>query len=224
MEVWLEEYLESEKYSGFQNNNLNLPNRRIQQIDWIPDNKYSVNLSYNQLSTLPDLHAYIEYLHLSNNKLVFLPLLPKRLVYLSIDGNPLRELPSLPKSLKVLRASFCSLTQLNELPKKLEYVYLGYNHLIKLPELAEGLHTLDIQYNDIYELPYLPDSLQILRLQGNPRLERYIGKKLPEVREMIKQLIASKRCRVYKEELMMVTWHPLRLQKWIDLGLDIDDM
>lgn len=224
MEKWLQEYLEDERNSAFQNDKLILPNRNITRIDWIPDNKYSINLSCNKLSELPTLHPYIGYLHLTNNCLTRLPLLPRRLMYLNVEGNPIQELPDLPKSLRVLRASYCALLELPSFPQRLESLYLGFNHIRVLPELPEGLDTLDIQENEIQELPYLPESLRILRLRGNPVLQNYYGKTVEQNRELVKRRIAKQRCSIFKEELMMVTWHPKRLWSWISQGLDPDDM
>lgn len=224
MEKWLQDYLEDERNSAFQNDKLVLPNRCIKQIDWIPDNKYSINLSYNKLVYLPSLHPYIAYLHLTNNMLTRLPLLPKRLMYLNVDGNPIQDLPDLPKGIRILRASYCALTRLPDLQRKLESLYVGFNHLSRLPELPEGLDTLDIQENTISELPYLPESLRVLRIKGNPGLQKYSGKSLEEIRELVKRRIAKERVWTFMEELMMVTWHPKRVTKMLSLGIDMDDM
>ncbi len=32
------------------------------------------------------------------------------------------------------------------------------------------------------------------------------------------------RCAVYKEELMAATWHPDRVMRWMEAGLDVEDM
>jgi Leucine-rich repeat (LRR) protein len=224
MEQWLQEYLESERDSMFQNNILALPNRNITKIDWIPDSKYSINLSFNRLEYLPILHPHIHSLSLSNNRLRVLPLLPRHLTYLNIEGNPLLELPDFPRTLRVLRASFCALKYIPEFPSKMEAIYLGFNHLKELPPLPEGLDFLDIQENDIETLPYLPESLRVFRFEKNPRLQNFVGKSVAEIREVVKQRIAKERCAMFKEELIMVTWHPRRIEKWLNLGVDIEDM
>ena len=224
MEPWLTEYLESVRDSGFQNDTLTLPNRNIRKIDWIPENKYSINLSFNQLEYLPALHSHIGYLSLKQNALTRLPLLPRKLMYLDVEGNPLLELPDFPKTLRVLRASYCHLTGLPEIPSKMEAIYAGFNDLKQLPELPDTLDTLDIQKNDIYELPYLPENLRILRFEDNPCLKKYEGKSLNQIRELVKRQIAKQRCHRFKEELMMVTWHPRRVEKWLHLGFDMGDL
>ena len=33
-----------------------------------------------------------------------------------------------------------------------------------------------------------------------------------------------KRCCMYKEELMMAAWAPRRIQRWLDMGYDLDLM
>lgn len=224
MEPWLVAYLESERDSMFQNNEFVLQNRRIHQIDWIPDNKYFINLSYNQLEVLPPLHAHIHTLHLTKNQLRYLPILPTRLEYLRIDGNPINQLPSLPPKLNVLNVNYCQLTELPTLPRSLEYMYVAYNLLTSLPELPDGLHTLDVEGNDLYELPYLPDSLRVLRISGNRKLLKYSGVPLQKIKFDIQKRIANQKCRQLKEELMMATWHPRRIERWLSLGMDIDEL
>lgn len=224
MQEWLQEYLESERDSMFQNETLSLPGRSIKEIDWLPENRYKINLSCNLLERLPTLHSYISYLILYNNKLYQLPVLPRRLRYLRVDGNPLTELPDLPQSLRVLQASFCRLLELPKLPANLEILNVSFNHLRELPPLPEGLYELDIRGNEIQELPYLPESLQLIRFGENPQLKSFLGCSLPVLREKIKRRIAKHRCSVFKEELMMKTWHPDRLWAWINAGFDPDDM
>ena len=206
MESWLREYLESESNSMFQNDTLALPNRRITKIDWIPENKYTINLSFNQLEALPTLHAYIQSLSLVNNRIRNLPLLPRRILYLNVDGNPLSELPDLPKTLRVLRASFCALKNVPSFPKNIESISLGFNHLTEIPELPEGLDSLDIQENQINRLPYLPDSLRVLNIDRNPGLQKYFGKSISQIRELVKQQIAIERCHLFKNELIRLTY------------------
>lgn len=224
METWLQEYLESERDSMFQNDSLNLPNRNITQIDWIPENRYSINLGYNKLRWLPNLHSHIGYLTLTNNQIQSLPLLPKRLMFLNIEGNPITELPDLPRGLNLLRASYCMLTSLPSLPRNLQYLHVAFNNLYRLPELPDGLIMIDIRENKIHELPYLPESLQQLMISGNPSLQKYFGKTLGQIRDAVKQRIAKERCRIFKEELMMVVWHPRRVEKLVMAGIDFEDM
>lgn len=224
MELWLQEYLESERDSMFQNNKLNLPNRNISKIDWIPENRYSINLSYNKLEYLPFLHADIDYLALRQNRLYSLPLLPKRLKYLDVQHNPIVELPDLPKKLLLLNTSYCHLKYLPALPQTLQILYASCNDLMELPELPESLETLEVYENKIRELPYIPDGLRHLYIENNPCHEKYKGKKLSEIRELVKRRIANERCAMFKEELLMVALHPKRVEKWLSLGLGLGDM
>jgi hypothetical protein len=34
----------------------------------------------------------------------------------------------------------------------------------------------------------------------------------------------KERCHIYKEELIQITMHPSRIQKYLDMGISIDDL
>ena len=34
----------------------------------------------------------------------------------------------------------------------------------------------------------------------------------------------TKRCKIYKEEIMMKAWHPTRMKMLYELGYDVEDM
>lgn len=224
MQIWLQELLESERDSMFQNETLNLQNRGIDRIDWIPTNRYRIILAHNHLRELPILHPHIKHLDIRGNLLSNLFLLPRNLQSLVISYNPIQCLPSLPKGLLSLQASYCYLTVLPGLPRKLEYLNLSFNHLQKLPDLPEGLQELQMQNNELLDLPWLPPSLRILRFEDNPHLSRYYGKSIEEIRQIICERIAKQRCHAIKEELLQVAWHPTRIDRWLAAGVSPEDM
>ncbi len=68
-----------------------------------------LNLSYNNLTSLPELPDSLEELFCDNNQLTSLPKLPKSLKKIICTYNQLTSLPELPDSLKEL---YCEGNQL----------------------------------------------------------------------------------------------------------------
>jgi len=103
----------------------------------------------------------VKVLNVSKNELVTLPYLSHHLQYLDVSYNMyLHELPELPEGLEVLRASNCALTALPALPQSLRYLYVNNNYLTELPELPPGLEVLYIFNNCIKNLTMLPKTIQ----------------------------------------------------------------
>jgi Leucine-rich repeat (LRR) protein len=224
MEQWLTEILESERDSMFQNDSLNLVKQNIYQIDWIPENRYRILLANNRLERLPTLHKHISHLDVRNNSLHVLPLLPRRLQWLSVCYNPITQLPDLPSKLKVLKANSCQLTELPEIPLKLEVLDVGYNHIRLLPPMPEGLDTLIVNNNLITDFSYLPTSLRVLTFYGNPGLAKYEGLSINQIRLRVNARLAQQRTQAIKEELVAAAWHPRRVERWLSLGAEVEDL
>jgi Leucine-rich repeat (LRR) protein len=226
MEAWLQETLENYKDNPFPNQVLALTNRRISQIDWIPDNVYQINLGFNQLQEIPLLNRYIKVLVLEYNQLHSLPFLPDKLLSLNVNMNrQLQRLPELPQGLESLKATHCCLRELPSLPSSLEYLNVSYNQLEILPRLPDRLYSLLLAGNCLEDLPLLPESLKKLDIRMNPRLEaKYGGKTIDEIRALQRLERAKPRMEVYKEDLMAAAWHPKRVWKLLDAGIDTEDM
>ena len=224
MQPWLVEHLESERDSMFQNETLNLSKKRLDQLDWIPENRYRILLAGNQLEIIPTLHKYITHLDVRSNSLQYLPILPRRLQWLSVCYNPIQHLPDLPRSLLALTASFCRLTELPEIPAKMEILNVGYNHIRTLPPMPEGLDTLIVNNNEITDFSYLPTTLRVLVFHDNPGLAQYEGLTIEQIRWRINARLAKRRTQDFKEELIAAAWHPRRVEKWLRLGAEIEDL
>ena len=226
MELWLQEHLESYQHNPFPNQVLALTNRRIEHIDWIPDNIYQINLGFNQLKAIPALNRYVKVLILEHNQLQTLPFLPDKLLLLNVNLNrQLQTLPVLPQGLESLRAMHCSLRELPSLPSSLEYLNVSYNQLENLPRLPDRLYALMVAGNCLKDLPLLPESLKQLDIRMNPVLEaKYGGKTIDEIRALQRLERAKPRMQMIKEDLMAAAWHPKRVWKMIEAGIDTEDM
>ncbi|OAY72868.1 Plant intracellular Ras-group-related LRR protein 4 [Ananas comosus] len=131
---------------------LNLQNKLMDQIDWLPDslgklsNLISLDLSENRIVVLPTTIGSLSSLtklDLHSNRIVQLPDTIgdlHNLLYLDLRGNQLSLLPS----------TFGKLVQLEE-------VDLSSNQLLSLPDSIGNLirlKKLNIETNDIEELPH----------------------------------------------------------------------
>lgn len=87
----------------------------------------TLNMSGNELDSLPELPQNLKDLYCNNNKLVRLPELPKNLRVLLCSNNLLSNLPEIPTSLFILDCS--------------------YNRIIFLPKLGDVFQRLDVSNN-----------------------------------------------------------------------------
>lgn len=138
----------------------------------------SLNLSGNELTSLPDLSqlSQLDSLDLSRNKLLLLPEWVGQLTQLQsliLSSNQLSELPVRVSQLRQLGVLSLANNQFAVIPEcllllpHLNSLNLSGNHLSALPEWLGQLrhvHTLDISHND---LPNVPVTLsQLKRIQS----------------------------------------------------------
>ena len=131
------------------------------------------------------------------------------------------------------------LTSLPKLPDSIQYLDCNTNHIRILPSLPVGFVTLGCEKNPLETLPELPPGLTGLTCdlpmydhtmdlrQMAPETVQCLNK---DIRAWANYLIQEskerslKRCKEYKEEIMMKAWHPTRVQKLLEMGYDIEDM
>ena len=170
------------------------------------------------------------------NELSSLPRLPRSLDNLNCDDNQLKSLPPLPRHLRMLNCIRNHLTSLPNLPASLNCINCDSNHISLLPPLPERLISLSCRKNPFDTFPELP--LELLRFVYDTYLDetplKYIDLSPERVQQLnieIQQWMLRKskertneRCKTYKEEIMMRAWHPMRVQKLLEMGYDIEDM
>lgn len=129
----------------------------------------------------------------------------------------------LPESLRELNLRNCvSLTQLPPLGRtKLEWLSVsGCSSLTTLPSLPPTLEELNLEGSSVSDVPLLPESVTRLILRGGAVIDTAIESYHREER-----LTAQRRqFRILHEELMMATWRPDRVSKWLEAGEDVLDM
>ncbi len=132
----------------------------------------TLDLSGQNLGTLPDCLyelRFLDNLNVSGNELVTLPRLPPRLTQLTASENSLVSLPALPPHLTHLSLSNNSLLSLPALPAALTHLDVSDNHLSALPAaLPVGLTDLNAAFNRLDHVPMrLPQTLQTLLILDN---------------------------------------------------------
>ena len=167
-----------------------------------------VDLCHLGLTELPALPNNIKSLWCNGNRLTSLPPLPRQLTQLRCDGNQLTSLPLLPPGLRLLRCDANSIEGLPALPEPLRALWCHQNRLTTLPNLPPHLGDLLCDGNQIP--PLLP--------QESPHsYER-------RLREHESKTRTIHRVAQFKEDLMINRWHPSRVEKLLNVGLDIEDM
>ena len=215
-------------------------------IDKIPENlKYATNLktlvlSRNNIKVLENLPPNIEVLICNMNKIEKIVELPKSLLSFTCNYNKLTSLTNLPPKLMYLDCADNKIEKIEKLPDSLFYLDCSANNLKKLPRLPKGLIKLYTQYNYLECLPTLPEGLQILSYHDNNNISEidYLPKSLTNlynetpyifmfdfvesVRKKLEKQRYKHRIDTIKEELMMKAWHPDRIEKWLEMGYDMD--
>ncbi|MES2772395.1 MAG: NEL-type E3 ubiquitin ligase domain-containing protein, partial [Pseudomonadota bacterium] len=156
---------------------LNLTNNQLTTVPELPVGLTDLSLSNNQLTSIPELPVGLTDLNLWNNELTTVPELPVGLTHLDLTNNQLTTVPELPAGLTYLDLANTRLTSLPELPAGLTYLSLRKNQLTTLPELPAGLRDLDLRKNRLTTVPETLLHLQstaVVNLEDNPLTERVL--------------------------------------------------
>ncbi|MDA9476853.1 hypothetical protein XI03_20625 [Bradyrhizobium sp. CCBAU 65884] len=151
---------------------LDLQSLSLTSLPRLPSEIVVLDVPFNRLTNLPDeLPASLQRLDVSGNQLSSLPALPDGLRGLDVNSNRLESLPAvLPAGLRFLCANHNRLLNLPEaLPASLQFLHIGDNQLTSLPvALPAMLEFLDVSQNQLTDLPpALPASLRFLDVSQN---------------------------------------------------------
>lgn len=119
-------------------------------LDGLPDDIETIDVTFRNLTYLPDLSRF------------------HNLKYLSCSHNELTSLPPLNANLRILKCNNNRLTHLPPLNENLESLYCYQNQLTVLPGLNTNLDILDCCDNQLTSLPFLPPNLSIFQYMYNP--------------------------------------------------------
>jgi hypothetical protein len=230
---------------------LDISHLGIQTFPRIPNGVEILYCYNNKLTYLPPLPSSVRIIDCSNNELEAISeYLPYNLISFNCSNNKLERLPkNLPQNLITLLCSNNMLTELPQLPHSLERLYCDRNYLIRFPRLPYNLRCLCASYNNIEELPEeIPESVRELYCAHNklknlpeylPKFKFYSFEKneFPSniafepieqyhkrVLEYVERKNTVERTAKIKEELIQKAWHPTRVTKWIEQGIDITDL
>jgi Leucine-rich repeat (LRR) protein len=146
--------------------------------------------------------------------------------------NPLTALPTLPLELEDLSCHSCTLTSLPVLPSNLRKLNCLGNPLETLPELPSTLEEVQADLPIHYEFN---EEIQEEIQHGGRMI--YAGM-YPDLVGSVNYMIVRaavyanqeskkrcvERCAQYKHEIMMTVWHPKRVEKLIEMGIDLEDV
>lgn len=136
--------------------------------EWKPGT--ALDLSYLNLTELPELPSELLELECSGNRLVRLPTLPSSLCRLNCADNVITELVELPATLKNLNCSHNQLSCLPAVPTTVEFIECSWNKLQTIRvDSPSALQTLYCDNNQLTTLS-LPETLDILCCSFNPGL------------------------------------------------------
>jgi Leucine-rich repeat (LRR) protein len=229
---------------------IHISGRGLQSLPKLPPNLQTLECSYMKLSVLPELPPTLTRLDCSSNQLKSLPILPDTLQYVDCSCNTIEgPFPSLPRQLLHFDCSLNKITTLpTSLPPGLRKLDCSKNLLTKIPaRLPSTLHMLNFARNPIERYPYIYNSPGLIFISKmHPLCDEVLrGFVLPDDRKerereemyefgeytehdllrCILELQQQADCRAFiqkiKEELMIHTWHPSRIETWC--GVDFSD-
>jgi Leucine-rich repeat (LRR) protein len=228
-----------------------LSGRGLQSLTNLPPNLQILECSSTNLSVLPELPPTLTRLDCSSNQLKTLPVLPDTLQYIDCSCNTIEgPIHTLPRQLLHFDCSHNKITTLPTLlPPGLRKVDCSNNLLTVIPErLPVSLHMLNFARNPIKRYPYIYNSPGLIFISKmHPLCEDALrGFALPDERDereredlyesgeytehellrCILELQQQADCRVFvqtiKEELMVYTWHPSRIEAWCGVNFSDD--
>jgi hypothetical protein len=234
-------------------NLLEISSPYLESVPPFPNSLQTIRIKKSPISTIPSLPASLYELDVGGTTLSALPPLPIGLIHLYIDSTLITELPELPQSLTMLSCTHTNIRQLPRLPEELNVlniahtrinylkaddfantqIYQMYTHARtcdRFPDSVKFINFTDPNFQ-ILDSPLLSKSIVTFAYEGtivciNPAkgadIAQYTRIKQIERTNQITRIEA--RTRLYKEELMIRTWHTSRVEDWCGVRFDtIDD-
>ena len=172
-----------------------------------------LNVTGMNITSLPKLPSKLKKLDCSDTLIASLPELPAELEVLSCTGTRITSLPELPNSIKSISCCDTLLTSLPKLPNDLGMLWCSRTRITVLPKLPDSLWMLNC-FNTPLTLKVIPDeSVDDYRIRLNEWHEEQ------ESKDRIQQ-----RTRLLFEEIVMKAWHPRKVEKWIEAGVELEDL
>jgi len=177
----------------------------------IEDGVTTLNLAFLNITSLPPLPEHILVLHCHHTLLTVLPYLPEGLVVLYCCNTPLTSLPTLPDTLMTLNCSHTLITSLPRLPKYIMTLWCNDTLLTTLPHIPITIH---------YFLTY---NSPLILVRGDDESIQSYNQRWREWREdQASKPRVQERTLLLKEELMMEAWHPDRVERWLNAGVELE--
>ena len=190
-----------------------------------------------RLTSLPSLPPTLEWLRCHEMEISSLPPLPAGLLGLDFQDCALTALPPLPKQLEELDVRNNRIAHIPEIPATVEYINICGNPIVTYPYIYRTNIWIMFDYNHYaaalthpklsidrmlaYSPLHLLEDLDV-RIEDDPFMDIYeddgfqatLLRRLQVMCEIQKQVACRVALKTYKEELMMRTWHPLRVEAW----------
>jgi hypothetical protein len=146
---------------------------------------------------------------------------------LDVSGLNITSLPELPRRIKTLWCNNTHITELPTLPPRLVSLHCYNTPLTNLPTLPKSLFILCCFNTRLTSLPELPFNLRlscdtIFQLKEGESIQDYNLRwgVWREVEASKKR--SQERLEAVKEELMASAWHPSRVERWLDAGVELE--
>ena len=192
-----------------------------------------------KLEALPELPSSLQYLRIHNNPIKTLPALPVGLKCLDIQGCGLTHLPrSLPKQLDELDVRDNNLTSIPDLPNTVDFLNICDNPIDYYPYIYRANVRVYYDLNELSQAfkysAFVLNGVKVFtplhlleRSDEDQGIHMYMSdmfddddanesllRRLHVMCEIQNQVLCRAFIKTIKEELMMRTWHPSRIEEW----------
>jgi hypothetical protein len=205
-------------------NELYVRNTALTTLRYLPIHLRVLFLDSTPIRELPQLPPELNDLSLADTQISWLPELPHYLSYLNLENTPIKRLDA--KQFNHIQAMFYLKT-----PTIINNFQSLSSNVHKIEFTNPDFQLLDLPIHD-YLRP-TKASLPVLKLKHKnieiqPPMyatqESMLDLKRVIEDEMVKQKARIIQCtRAYKEDLMIKTWHPSRVEAWCGVRFDTMD-
>lgn len=178
-------------------------NMDISTLPTLPANLYCLDFQHCNLTHLPPLPKTLDELDVRYNKITHIPEIPAATTYVNIIGNPVQTYPYIyRKNIWIVYDYNSYATALN-----------SSRFMINARTVFSPLHMLKDLDVDIDQDPFMD-------IYEDDGFQLTLIRRLQVMCEIQTQVACRAFLKTIKEELMMRTWHPSRVEAWcgVDFG------
>lgn len=138
--------------------------------------------------------------------------LPDTLEHLILRYTDIDVIKHLPSNLMSVDVSFTGVRSLPALPRNLVSLWMEGTQMTEVPDVPDSLVVLYTMHNDFLPIDFPLSFLDILYFSQHDYVDL--------VRHYQQKRRQRFRMSLLKESLMAAAWHPARVERWVEAGVE----